>query len=441
MRRKINLVILSFALLSSVNAQGYLPNATYTGDTGNRIGHSNSTPSDCTGGKMNSPSEIIQVGSNVLIAGMAGTDLGDFFIHKKNANTGANIQMLFVHVNDFLNLPLGSGASFIKGMKYDPVLDRIYVYGSTSLSGYSGFILCYNQTTMIPDNSFDFDGLQMLYSGDIMADLVVLNDSRIVTLINTSNSFKIVEISTTGNWIANLLVNDASKSFSARRIKTYPSKPNRFYVVGKILSNSINTPGIWGIDRIPNKFYPTQFQLIATNNQISSTEGVGEFEDLCFPMNNSTGICDIVVVGNSSVGTVNTGWTSQSSGIYIKYKGSLSTSPFNLIIENSFKNQSSLPGVGIATNIPSPNKAYFTRCAVVGSMILVIGSDGVDDNATVGLINSTGTNYSRMYIAPYSGANRVHFPRGFYLNSGGQVFLSGCDTEFGLTSIKLDPVQ
>lgn len=440
MKTTIIIIIYFLATIGDLAGQVYSPSTTYTGDVGNRVGHSNSTPSDNYGGKMNSPSEIIQVGSNVIIAGMSGTDLGDFFLHKKNANTGASVNMTYVFLNDFLGLPIG--VNKITGMKYDSQSDRIYVYGISNLPGYSGFIICYNQTSMTIDTSFDFDGLQMFYSGDQVQDVLIIENSRFVALVNNGNNFKLIEILNGGQWVSNLIVGSTTKTFSARRIKSYPSKSNRYYVVGKIQTGGSYIPGIWGFDRITIKNYTSQFQQICTNNQNLSVEGNGEFEDLCFPLNNNTGICDIVAVGNSSIGTTNTGWSAESSGIFLKYKGNLSSTPYNLVIDFTFKNQSVLPGVAIASNLSIPNKAYFTRCEALGPNIMVLGSDQIDNNATVGFINSSGTIYNRLYIAPftYIGATRVHFPRGFYINSLNQIFLTGCDTPYGLTSIKLNPI-
>lgn len=429
--------ILIFILCTELTSfsQIFVPSAPYVGDVENRIGHSNSTPSDNLGGMENSPSEIVQVGSNIIIAAMSGTDLGNFFIHKKNATTGANVQMLFVNISDFLGLSVAPNK--INGMKYDNLTDRLYIYGSSSLPGYSGFIVCYNQTSLTVDMSFDNDGIQMFTSGDVVTDLIVSDISHLIALVNNTNTFKLIEMTNSGQWSANSTFSHPTKFYYARRIKAYPSKPYRYYVVGRITNGAVTFPGVWGIDRKVNKQLVTQFSQFGTSAQVLSSEGTGEFEDLCFPVNITTGICDIVAVGNSTIGSTYNGWSAQNIGIYVKYKGTLSNGPLNFLIDNTYSNQGVLPGNGIASNVTLPNKAFFTRCEVLGSNVIIVGSDSGDNNATVGFINSTGTSYSRSYIAPYSGADRVHFPKGMLLNSLNHLFLTGCDGIYGITSIKL----
>lgn len=405
-------------------AQNYTPSLNFTGDLQNRPGHSNSTPPDNMGGNMGLPSECIQVESNLLVVGSSATDLGNFFVHKKNANTGASIQWKYIKLYEMLGQQFS--VSRLCGAKYDALTDRIYLYGKTSASGYSGFIICLNQTTMDLDTSFDGDGFQMFYSGSYVKDLIVTGNQKLIALVRNSNNstFQLTELTNGGQWTANY-----SMSGVANRIKAYPSKTNRYFVVG--------SANVWGFDRVQYKNQLPFFSLIANSPILPYT-----FEDLCFPMNSSTGICDIVAVGNNSTWDEisNDGWAVPGNGIYIKFKGSLSAVPYNMAIVTSYSNQSSVPGLGIASNLPqdASNFTFFSRCEVVGNNVVVLGSYH-NLLASVGLINNSGSSYTRLYVAPASGGYYVHLPKGFFVNNLNEIFLSGCDTGLGLTSIKLIP--
>lgn len=419
----------------------YIPDPAFTVDFLNRPGHSNSnlTNPPASGG-MQAPKCVVQSGDYVYAVGKtADSNYSGYVLNKKDASTGVNsiIQKL-----DMGLLTTGGATAnginlVVRSIAADLNSNRVYIVGKTTGTPSKGIVLCFNTANLTLDNTFNSTGIVYFEDASDVYDILV-NSGNLVTVRNFSNEIRVGVLSNSGASNFSYTLSGGSYALTPTRIKKYPGVTNRFYMTGYAVSNtSVVTPGLWGIDMVPGalKGTVTAINLVCTNSWTSSSEGFGLYSDLCFPYNTNTSKYDIVCVGRTALDI------TAANGTYVKFKGNTYQGPpVNLLTDNTFTNQPTVPGLGRSSTISNPsNMTVFEGCELLGDEILVVGSYnlGYHYDAVVGKINAAGTAYSFFYQAPVQSARVVHFPGRFFLNASNQVFVVGCD--YGLSVIKLKP--
>ncbi|MNU44565.1 hypothetical protein D3C71_333850 [compost metagenome] len=443
----VNHLLIAATLLlgNNVSAQ-YVPDPAFANDFAGRTGHSNSNLTNPAGaGFMQAPKCIVHSGSFVYVAGKTVDDqflYGGYILNKKNATTGTNNILIKLNYGLLTTGTVNSDDIHVYAMTPNSGTDRLYVTGRTSATD-KGIILCFKLSTLQLETGFNGTGILLMETGSNVFDIVLKDAFSLLSVRNISNEIRVSEITTSGVTGVSLTLSYTGKTYKSTRIKTYPGLANRYFITGSCKDNTSNvvSPAIWGIDYVPGGHGGSSMVLRCENAMQLSTEGPGEFLDLCFPYNNNTLKYDIVCVGKTNVVSI------AGSGIFIKYKGSTTAGlVFNLAIDNTFKNQATLPGTGYASNIANTtNMTVFSGCEVIGTQIAVSGSHKINSgdphDAQVGFISSTGA-YTSAYIAPYSTnplytGNIVHYPGRLCTNAQNQIFVIGCD--YGLTAFKLKP--
>lgn len=444
----VNHLLIAAALFTAnhLSAQ-YVPDPAFANDFAGRTGHSNSNLTNPAGaGFMQAPKCIVHSGSFVYVAGKTVDDqfiYGGYILNKKNATTGTNNIMIKLNYGLLTTGVVNSDDIHVYSMTPNSATDRLYVTGRTSVTD-KGIILCFKMSTLQLETGFNTTGILLMETGSAVFDLVLKDAFSVMTVRNIFSEIRVSEISIAGVATGvTLTLTGTGKTYKSTRIKSYPGLANRYFITGSCKDNTsgVVSPAIWGVDYVPGGHGGSSMALRCENAMQLSTEGPGEFLDLCFPYNSNTLKYDIVCVGKTNAVSI------AGSGIFIKYKGSTTTGlVFNLAIDNTFKNQTTLPGTGYASNISDPtNMTVFSGCEVIGTQIAVSGShkvgSGDPHDAQVGFISSTGA-YTSAYIAPHSTnplytGNVVHYPGRLCTNAQNEIFVVGCD--YGLTAFKLKP--
>ncbi|WP_343747278.1 hypothetical protein [Fluviicola sp.] len=444
----INHLLIAGALLAGIGASAqYVPDPAFTNDFAGRTGHSNSNLTNPAGaGFMQAPKCIVQSGSYVYVAGKTVDDqfiYGGYILNKKHATTGANPLLIKLNYGLLTTGTVNSDDIWVYAMTPDANSDRLYVVGRTSATD-KGIVLCFKLSTLALETGFNGTGILLMETGSAVFDIVMKDVFSLLSVRNIAGEIRITEISIAGVTSTTSTLSASGKTYKSTRIKSYPGLANRFFITGSCKDNTsgVTSPGVWGVDYVAGGHGGTSSIVLRCENAMQlSTEGPGEFLDLCFPYNSNTQKYDIVCVGKTNAVSI------AGSGIFVKYKGNTTTGPiFNMALDNTFKNQASLPGTGYASNISDPtNMTVFSGCEVIGTQIAVSGSHKVGSadphDAQVGMISSTG-GYTSIYIAPYStnptySGNVVHYPGRLCTNAQSQIFVVGCD--YGLSAFKLKP--
>lgn len=421
----------------------YIPDPAFTADYYNRSGHSNSNLTNPAGaGGMQAPKCVVQSGDFVYAVGKTTTgnfDYAGYVLNKKDANTGVNV---IIQKLDMGLLTSGGTTAnginlIVRSIAADLNSNRVYIVGTLATTPGKGIVLCFNTAGLTLDPTFNGNGIVYFEDASDVYDILV-NSGNLITIRSVSNEIRVAVLSNSGGLNFSYTLNGGTYSLTPIRIKKYPGVTNRFYMTGYAISNtSVITPGLWGIDLVPGtlKGTVTAINLVCTNSWTSSSEGFGLYSDLCFPYNSNTSKYDIVCVGRTAVDI------DYANGIYVKFKGNTYQGPpINLLTDNTFTNQTSVPGLGRSSTISNPsNMTVFEGCELIGDEILVVGSYnlGTHHDAVVGKINAAGTIYSFFYQAPTQSAHVVHYAGRFFRNASNQIFIVGCD--YGLSVIKLKP--
>lgn len=444
----MNHLIIAGALLAGTCATAqYVPDPAFTNDFAGRTGHSNSNLTNPAGaGFMQAPKCIVHSGSYVYVAGKTTDDqylYGGYILNKKDATTGANPLLIKLNYGLLTTGTVNSDDILVYAMTPDSGSDRLYVTGKTSATD-KGIILCFKLSTLQLETGFSGDGILLMETGSAVFDIVMKDVFSLLSVRNIAGEIRVTEILTSGLTSVTYTLSATGKTYKSTRIKSYPGLAGRYFITGSCKDNTsgVVSPALWGVDYVLGGHGGTSSIVLRCENAMQlSTEGPGEFLDLCFPYNSNTLKYDIVCVGKTNTASI------AGSGIFIKYKGNTTTGPiFNVAIDNTFKNQASLPGTGYASNISDPtNMTVFSGCEVIGTQIAVSGSYKVGSNdphdAQVGMISATG-GYTSVYIAPHSTnplytGNVVHYPGRLCTNAQSQIFVVGCD--YGLSAFKLKP--
>lgn len=437
----------TFALLLSAHSQNYIADPAFSNDFAGRVGHSNSNLTNPPGaGFMQASKCIIQEGSYVYVAGKTTDDqyiYGGYILNKKNATNGSNPLLIKLNYGLLTTGTVNTDDIWVNSLLSDASLNRLYVVGKTTATN-KGIILCFDLTNLQLVTAFNTNGILLMETGASVSDLILKDATSLFVVRTLADDIKLSEVSTSGSVGLTMTLGATGKAYKSSRIKRYPGIFNRYYITGYVNQSTTNSPAIWGVDYTPGatKGAVGSLDLICHNALELSTEGPGEFLDLCFPYNTLTSKYDIVCVGRTVAGNVD-----GATGIYIKYKGNTTMGAiFNLAIDNTYKNQTTLPGNGYCSNITDPtNMTVFSGCEVIGNQVAIVGSYKIGSNmphdANVAFINAAGTAISSKYIAPHAAApntsNVVHYPGRLSVNAANEIFVVGCD--FGLSAFKLKP--
>lgn len=439
--KKSNLINSIFGIICSVSFSygQYIADPSFTQDNVGRVGHSNSDPIvPPTGGGMEAPKCVYSDGTYVY---SAGSSSGQFSIVKKNASTGANIIVKELNVG-FLTTGVSNTDKIVpRSITVDPILNRIYVVGHSTSSN-KGLILCLKTSNLTLDNTFYGNTIYYFEAGSLVTDIIANSNSELLVTRNYTGKILISLHASSGGALLTKTISSTTNNFSSKRMKKYTGMSNRYFIVGNSvnISTGISCPAVFGFDHNTTKT-TQEIKVVCESGLNLGAEGIGIYFDVCFPFNSSTNKYDIVCVGSSS--ELGTGLNGE--GIYIKYFGytTVQVNPVNLAINSTYKNQSTLPGKGIASNESNTtNMTVFSGCEAIGSQVLVCGAFGNSSmsphDLVVGLINITGTNYSTIYHAPVGndGTRVIHYPgRPFYDLVNNKLYFVGCD--YGLSVLKM----
>lgn len=355
---------------------------------------------------------------------------GGVILEKKSAGNGGDLGLASINIG----VQLGQAASTdrCRGLVLSPALNRVYLYGVTDGNA---FILCYDMSTLALVPGFGTGGVAIIETGGEATGMV---------LTGTGNNF-LVAINKGGTIIlreyTSALATVMAGTVSATSL-TYQSSwgslkkaPNGHYFMAGSSTNasSVVTPMIW--DCIQNTSLST-YTVSNSTNPASTALGTGNFVDYDFyvnpaPANPSTYLFDLVVVGNTP------GWT----GIYAKYV--VSTTGGYYTPEASFKNQATLPGTAVPSNITATGGIKFTRCIMANNgYATVLGyflSASYWDRAVVGYLTPNGGMYTTTYLAqlPTPTSARIHKAGAMIKDASGNVLVSGCTMGETYSIIKL----